>query len=72
MKTTIANLSNERLEQEIANIYVTASREVPPVYVTEAEGSLISMLWAEFEERLAEGTIPDDTEWTEKEEWETE
>lgn len=70
MKTTIAGFSNERLESEISAIYWRAAKEAPGIRLRET-GNL-ALLWEEFEERLAEGTIPDDTEWTEKEEWETE
>lgn len=70
MKTTIANLSAERLEQEIANIYMTAAKENPPIQVQETEGSLIEMLWGEFDYRYQEGTVSRDTDWTERQDWE--
>lgn len=61
MKTTIANLSNERLEQEIANVYYRAHWENPKLYMYDgAEGSLLRQLWDEFDERFETGTIDRD------------
>lgn len=70
MKTTIAGFSNERLESEIANIYVTAAQEVPGVTLKET-GNL-GLLWGEFEERLDVGAITPDSDYTPKEAWEDE
>lgn len=65
MKQTIAGLSNERLESEIAAIYYRGQREAPGVPIQET--GLLSELWAEFEERLKAGTISDDTDWAPRE-----
>lgn len=64
MKTTIEGLSSERLEQEIANIYYTAHRDTPGKKVVEAEGSLLNLLWNEFEERMEAGAITPDTDYS--------
>lgn len=61
MKTTIENLSNERLEQEISNIYWTAAKEAPGVTLKET-GNL-GLLWEEFDERLEVGAISPDTDY---------
>lgn len=58
MQTTIANLSGERLEQEIAAIYYRGAREAPGVQIREA--GLLADLWAEFDYRLEEGLIDPD------------
>lgn len=57
MKTTIANLSNERLESEIANVYYRAFEENPCIRVVEKEGSLLALLWDEFQHRFDYGLI---------------
>lgn len=57
LKTTIAKLSNEKLEQEIANIYMTAHKEVPHVKMQESEGSLLEKLWKEFDSRYEKNLI---------------
>ena len=62
MKETISKLSNERLEAEIANQYYRAYEE--GIKVVEKEGSLLSMLWAEWEERYHDGRINDEDYWT--------
>lgn len=65
MKTTIKGLSNERLEAEISHLYHRAAREAPGVKIQEK--GLLADMWEEFDGRLAEGTMPDDTDWTPKE-----
>lgn len=61
MQTTIANLSNERLEQEIANVYYQAHQEDPKLRIYEGtEGSLLFGLWQEFDRRFEEGLIDPD------------
>lgn len=68
MKTTIKGFSNERLEQEIANIYYAVAKEAPGVTLRET-GNL-GLLWQEFDERLEVGAINPDTDWSPREEWE--
>lgn len=68
MRTTIANLSNEALEQNIANIYWSAAKQAPGVALKES-GNL-GLLWEEFDYRYQEDTISDDTDWTERQDWE--
>lgn len=55
MKETIQKLSNERLEQEIANLYWTAHELSPRT--TLKETGLLADLWSEFDNRLAAGII---------------
>ena len=57
MKTTIAKFSNERLEQEIANIYTTYHELYPGRTLEEESDSNLGMLWAEFDYRFREGLI---------------
>lgn len=64
MKDVISNLSNERLEQEIAAIYLTVHQDGK--VVEETEGSFLNLYWNEFEERLAAGAINPDTDWEPK------
>lgn len=68
MKDTIAKFSPERLESEIANIYHLAAKEAPGVTLREV-GNL-GLLWEEFDYRYQEGLIANDTDWTERQEWE--
>lgn len=68
MKTTISNLSNERLEAEISNIYWSAAKEAPGVILKES-GNL-GLLWQEFDERFAAGTIDRDSDYEPVEDWE--
>lgn len=68
MKTTIENLSNERLEAEISNIYWTAAKQAPGVTLKET-GNL-GLLWEEFDRRYSAREIDKDTEWTPRQEWE--
>lgn len=64
MKTTIAGFSNEKLEQEIANFYVTGHKEDPTKYWQET--GLLGLCWQEFDGRFAAGTIDRDSDYTEK------
>lgn len=66
VKETIRKFNNIRLEQEIANIYVTAHRDNPGKPALESEGSHLAMLWDEFEDRLDRGKISADTDWEPK------
>lgn len=68
MKTTIKNLSNESLEQEIAKVYVEAYREVPGVMVNEEKHPWLGLLWQEFDERFEAGTIDRDSDYTSEDE----
>lgn len=69
MKTTIENLSNERLESEISNLYYEGESRSPGVRLQET--GLLGMLWQEFDERLEAGAISPDTDWMPLEDWET-
>ena len=57
MKETIAALSDERLEAEICSIYYTAWEVNPLDQVVEKNGSILALLWDEFDERVADGRI---------------
>lgn len=70
MKTTIGNLSNERLEDQIARIYQEGHRVAPGVHVQEI--GMLADLWSEFDDRFAAGTIDRDSDYTPKEAWEDE
>lgn len=60
MKWRIETLSNRRLESEIANVYYMAAEEAPGV--TPRETGILGALWAEFDRRVADGTMTDDDE----------
>lgn len=68
MKTTIENLSNESLEQNIANIYWNAAKEAPGV--TLKESGNLGLLWEEFDRRFDAREIERDSDWTPKQDWE--
>lgn len=68
MKTTIKNLSSERLEAEISALYYEGESRSPGVRLQET--GLLGMLWEEFDERFAAGKISSDTDWEPKEDWE--
>lgn len=67
MKTTIANLSAERLEAEISAVYFAAHQEAPGVTVNEEKHPYLRLLWDDFEQRLAEGTIDPECDYAPKE-----
>ena len=64
MRETIRNLSNERLESEIANIYWTAYEINPDKPPKNRRGSLLRMLWGDWDLRVANGEINLDDYWT--------
>lgn len=66
MKQTIAGFTNEKLEQEIANCYVSAHREAPGVRVNEEKHPFLGDLWNEFEIRIERGTIAADSDYEPK------
>lgn len=68
MKTTVKILSNERLESEISAVYYRFAKEAPGV--TPREEGLLGLMWEEFDSRYQEGLIANDTDWTERQEWE--
>ena len=68
MKTTIGNLSNERLEDQIARIYQEGHRVAPGVRVQEI--GMLADLWSEFDHRWENGKIASDSDYTPREEWE--
>ena len=67
MKTTIEGLSNESLEQNIAQVYMSAYQEAPGVTVNEEKHPYLRLMWDDFERRLAEGTIDPDSDYAPKE-----
>ena len=62
----VRDLSNERLESEISNIYMIAYEAYgrQAVSVEAKEGSLLEALWAEYDARVADGLINDEDYWT--------
>lgn len=60
MKWRIETLSNRRLEAEISRYYWSAYETVPGV--TPKEVGILGELWAEFDRRVADGTMTDDDE----------
>lgn len=60
MKWRIETLSNRRLETEIAAVYWQGHQIAPGV--TPKEVGLLGDLWAEFDRRVADGTMTDDDE----------
>ena len=64
MRETIRGLSNERLESEIANVYWTAWEMNPRKTPQERKGSLLKMLWTEWDYRVRTGVIDLDDYWT--------
>lgn len=65
MKTTISNLSGERLEAEISKLYYEGESRAPGVRLQET--GLLGMLWQEFDERLEAGAIDPDSDYQPKE-----
>lgn len=65
MKDVIAKMGSVRLEQEIANIYLSAHQEAPGIRLKES-GNL-ALLWEEFDERLESRTIDLDSDYQPKE-----
>lgn len=53
MKLTVKELSSERLDQEIARVYYDAYLAKIPV--RKQAKQVLDFLWAEFDERVAEG-----------------
>lgn len=66
MKTTIKQLTNERIDQEIANIYWSASKEQPGLRLKEK--GLLALLWEEFDERASSGKL-DVEDWGHRGSW---
>lgn len=60
MKWRIETFSNRRLEAEISRYYWSAYETVPGV--TPKEVGILGDLWAEFDRRVAGGTMTDDDE----------
>lgn len=72
MKSVIKDLSNSRLEQEIAAKYWQRYEDWTNHYNRTGqmlanrglmETGTLALLWEEFDARLAAGTISDDTDW---------
>lgn len=68
MKTTLSNLSGERLEAEISALYYEGESRSPGVRLQET--GLLGMLWQEFDERFAAGSIDRDSDYEPTEDWE--
>lgn len=56
----IEQLSNRRLEAEIANIYYDNHRDFPGLAIRET--GTLEYLWAEFDRRVDSGKMTDDDE----------
>lgn len=57
----IGQLSNRRLEAEIAQLYWDTTYRFPGVAFSE-EGTILGLLWAEFDARVAAGKMTGDDE----------
>ena len=76
MKSVIKELSNSRLEQEIARCYWSRYEEARNHYFRTGrvvgtglkETGTLALLWEEFDVRMEAGTISDDTDWSEDDE----
>lgn len=55
MRWRIEQLSNHRLEDEIARIYQAAEGEVPGIKLKET--GVLSQLWEEVDDRLRRGDL---------------
>lgn len=73
MKSVIKDLSSGRLEQEIASCYWRRYEDVQnhyhrtgqALYPGLNETGTLALLWVEFDERMAAGTIDPETDWSE-------
>lgn len=76
MKSVIKELSNERLEFEIAKQYWSRYEDTRNHYFRTGkvvgtglkETGTLALLWEEFDARMEAGTIEPDTDWSEDDE----
>lgn len=76
MKSVIKDLSNERLEFEIAKQYWSRYEEARNHYFRTGqvvstglkETGTLALLWEEFDARMEAGTIEPETDWSEDDE----